>query len=652
MTVIMKNIFLTIALLLINISFLNSQPVFMWTEPGGGVNGNVNVITVFNDKIVVAGGFTIAGTDSVKNIAMWNGSTWEILGEGLNDSVYALTVFNGELVAGGSFTASGSTSLNHIARWNGTSWQPFGSGLDGGEVKALIVHNDTLYAGGSFDSPANIAQWNGSAWQPVGGGVDNQVHAFTIYNGNLVAGGRFEIAGGNPAMRVASWNGSSWSGFNSDFNERVFALAVYNNELIVGGRFENSSYPYIARLSGGMWTSVGGGLEDRVFALTVYNNELVAAGQFKFAGSSNLMVNRIASWDGNTWKSLSTGMNNKVKALAVNESDLIAGGEFTTAGGLISKYVSIWRDVTSYSASGTVLYNISQNPVTNGKVYALRIDYYTREVIVIDSADINTNGAYTINNIPANTEALIITRANDDLDYVPTYFPSTLFWENAQTINLSGNIENVNIEAIKIENDNNPGSIGGKTILNYLPAGYLTGAGLPFKSDAIIYFKIGNEFKGFGISNNFENYIATSLPQGSYDIIVNRIGYETVNGNAVLNYGSGFHLDSVNFILDTAKLVNIVKIENVIPENFTLYQNFPNPFNPSTVIRYSLRVNGIVTLKVFDLLGREVTTLVNEKQNPGTYSVEFNASSLSSGVYFYQLNAAGFTDAKRMLLIK
>jgi hypothetical protein len=649
----MRNIFLIIIVFFLKISILHSQPVYMWTEPGGGVNDSVNAITIFENNIVVAGGFTEAGTTSANNIAMWNESTWESLDEGLNGSVYALTIFEGDLVAGGSFTASGSTPLNHIARWDGNTWQPFGAGFDD-EVKALIAHNGILYAGGSFDMSGsaeveNIAQWNGSAWLPVGSGLDDQVYAFTVYNGDLVAGGRFENSGLNG---IASWNGASWSGFGSGFNERVFALAVYNGELIAGGDLENSGYPYIAKWNGISWNNVGGGLEDRVFALTVYKDELVAAGQFKFAGTDSLMVNRIASWDGNNWKNFSTGMNSKVSALAVIDSTLIAGGEFTTAGGLTSRHISFWEDVTSYSAAGIVRYSSTLDPVDNGMVYALRVDHYTREVMLIDSAVINTNGTYTLTRVPANIEALIITRANDELDYVPTYYPSSILWENAVPVTLSGNIDSINVNVMQIENDNNPGSIGGKTILNYLPAGYLTGSGLPFKSDAIIYFRIGDQFKGFGISNNFENYIATSMPEGNYDITVNRIGYETVTGNAVLNYSGGFHLDSVNFVLDTVKIVNIVNIENRIPDYFRLHQNYPNPFNPSTLIKLEVNKASLIKLTVFDILGREVNTLFNEKLNPGVYTFEFNASGLSSGVYFYNAKSESGSQTKRMLLLK
>jgi len=88
------------------------------------------------------------------------------------------------------------------------------------------------------------------------------------------------------------------------------------------------------------------------------------------------------------------------------------------------------------------------------------------------------------------------------------------------------------------------------------------------------------------------------------------------------------------------------------PEGITLYQNYPNPFNPSTIISYQLPVGGIVLVKVYDILGNEIATLVDEYKPAGKYDVKFNASSLSSGVYFYQLKAGEFIGSKKMLLLK
>ena len=89
-----------------------------------------------------------------------------------------------------------------------------------------------------------------------------------------------------------------------------------------------------------------------------------------------------------------------------------------------------------------------------------------------------------------------------------------------------------------------------------------------------------------------------------------------------------------------------------IPAKYELFQNYPNPFNPSTTIRYQIPRSTLVTIKVYDVLGKEVKTLVNQFQNMGIHEVNFNSGNLSSGVYFYQLRAGNFISIKKMILLK
>lgn len=91
---------------------------------------------------------------------------------------------------------------------------------------------------------------------------------------------------------------------------------------------------------------------------------------------------------------------------------------------------------------------------------------------------------------------------------------------------------------------------------------------------------------------------------------------------------------------------------NIKLNNYTLYQNYPNPFNPTTTIKYEVPKSSFVTIKVFNILGKEVATLVNENESTGIYSVQFNASVLSSGVYFYIMRVGDFVSTKKLVLLK
>lgn len=108
----------------------------------------------------------------------------------------------------------------------------------------------------------------------------------------------------------------------------------------------------------------------------------------------------------------------------------------------------------------------------------------------------------------------------------------------------------------------------------------------------------------------------------------------------------------INFGVDITLTGIDPNINLQTPKEYKLEQNFPNPFNPTTSINYSIPKSGLVTLKVYNVYGQEVATLVNENKNNGTYSVDFNASNLSSGVYYYELTSGNFVQTKRMMLIK
>lgn len=98
--------------------------------------------------------------------------------------------------------------------------------------------------------------------------------------------------------------------------------------------------------------------------------------------------------------------------------------------------------------------------------------------------------------------------------------------------------------------------------------------------------------------------------------------------------------------------VPVVTISTEVPEKYELGQNYPNPFNPSTTIKYSVPTTGAVTLRVYNALGKLVATLIDAVQTPGTYAVNWDASTLNSGVYYYELKSENFKQTKRMLLIK
>ena len=106
------------------------------------------------------------------------------------------------------------------------------------------------------------------------------------------------------------------------------------------------------------------------------------------------------------------------------------------------------------------------------------------------------------------------------------------------------------------------------------------------------------------------------------------------------------------YTIESSSATAVDKTKNELPEKYILEQNYPNPFNPSTTIKYSIPVGGLVTLKVYSIIGKEVRTLVSSEQSAGTHTVNFDASDLASGIYLYTLTANSFIQTKKLVLIK
>ena len=119
----------------------------------------------------------------------------------------------------------------------------------------------------------------------------------------------------------------------------------------------------------------------------------------------------------------------------------------------------------------------------------------------------------------------------------------------------------------------------------------------------------------------------------------------------IFSFGVNIYAGTKNHLNSESKGFGSGKI-SVNSDDYKLYQNFPNPFNPATIISFKLNQSGFVSLKVYNLVGQVVAVLVNENKEAGTYSTQFDASELSAGIYLYKLQVNGFTSVKRMTLIK
>ncbi len=179
--------------------------------------------------------------------------------------------------------------------------------------------------------------------------------------------------------------------------------------------------------------------------------------------------------------------------------------------------------------------------------------------------------------------------------------------------------------------------------------------------DSNLGWAIGSDSSGIG------GILKTTNGGETWEI---EVGNLTSGLNALCiknNYGWAVGGNGLILRTTNAGLTWVENDDQKLPSEYILEQNYPNPFNPSTTIKYQIPAQdrndklfvtrsgveeSFVTLKVYNILGREVATLVNKKQNPGNYQVEWNASNLPSGIYFYQLKAGDFTETKKMVLLR
>ena len=130
--------------------------------------------------------------------------------------------------------------------------------------------------------------------------------------------------------------------------------------------------------------------------------------------------------------------------------------------------------------------------------------------------------------------------------------------------------------------------------------------------------------------------------------------YSSIFNNKFVGWAYAYANSGIHTTIggDTNFITSVNSNENLIPDKYYLYQNYPNPFNPNTKINFSIPKSGIVTIKIYDILGKEVITLVNEMKQAGNYDTEFFATNLASGIYFCRMESGEFIDIKRMVMIK
>ncbi len=266
--------------------------------------------------------------------------------------------------------------------------------------------------------------------------------------------------------------------------------------------------------------------------------------------------------------------------------------------------------------------------------------------------DTDSLGSYSFTDLLPGTYVVMAVPLGN---YVPSFYANdtvNVRWKHATKIVVNGNsVDNINIY-VKPFGLSPSGYTGISGTVNLNGSnGNQNNSG---RAGAVVYASRNGEIVGYTLTGPDGNFALTGLAPGQYSVFVDKAGYnESVAAtvNAAYNINGSPMPGTVNFTIDGTLGVIETKTD-IQPVTYVLEQNYPNPFNPSTTISFSLPNSGNISLKVYNVVGQEVATLLNGYKTVGQYNVTFNASNLSSGVYFYRLDAGSYTVAKKMLLVK
>ncbi|MBK8550399.1 MAG: T9SS type A sorting domain-containing protein [Ignavibacteria bacterium] len=487
---------------------------------------------------------------------------------------------------------------------NGSSWEPLNNGITDFSISKVYRDGQNNYYAGTNDGKVFKSVNAGASWTLIySSEAGNAITSISTDAGIIYLSTR------NYGVLKSTDNGIVWNEKNINLHIPILnTLAFSNTGEIYSGSYQGFNYsPDL----GASWQTRNSGLPSRI----IYSVYKTSGGKL-LAGVYNLGL----------YSSSDNGMN--------------------------------WVPVSNGISSGAQIKSIKSSP--NGFLFAANIP-------------------------PVFSDTMELYRSSDNgLNWIKVFQPQTTGMDQF-TIDADGNIfiagtNSMFESSILVSTDN--GTTWNETVLeeffmfqNFTSSGknlYLTFSNNIFYSSdfGLNWNQIPNgswTTSGFSeISINTAGHIFASIGNEIY--VTTDMGSTWTLRNsglassAVLNK---FFFNDAGYLFGTtyyngvfrstnSTLTSLSSQVNSSPEGFRLEQNYPNPFNPGTVIRYSIPENSFVTLKIYDVLGHEVATLVNENQNRGTYNYQLSIVNyqLSSGIYFYKLETDNFTETRRMILVK
>ncbi len=436
-----------------------------------------------------------------------------------------------------------------------------------------------------------------------------------------------------------------WYEFHANtryFDEATPVTVSTDDSLTVDAGLETWAPPANYILSGNVTDEEGNGLNAGVYIYKMRYNSYHY--HHRYARTDNLGNYSVNVMEGDSLIVFAKPFNHHYLPEFYDNQATFADANRIYVEGNVTDINFVLDTVASYQNSVAGMVKDSTDTGIEAYIKAINLEYaagYPKHYRTIT----DSLGAYAFENLyPGN----YIFFAKPFGEYLPTFFRydgvQAMHWNEADTVTVAETSTLTEMDFyVNGREFNGEAKITGTANDN---------SGSPLKGVYVYVFNEELNSGTFAITDDEGNYSVEGLVPGNYTVFGDMIDYETeVYTSVGIDYSS-----NVNHEVDitlTPNSITATESENdFVADAYELAQNYPNPFNPSTVISYSIPEATVVKLSVYNTLGEEISTLVNTLQDAGTYSVQFDASKLATGIYLYTLETGKFTVTKKMLLLK
>jgi autotransporter-associated beta strand protein len=579
---------------------------------GGNIQSTTSSLAFAPTNIVIGGDFTLSGTKTVT----FSGA----VDLGASSRTITNSTTSGSRVFSGIISGSAGVGLTFAGSGGGTIDITGTSNTFSGNI-TVTGAEATFASDGSLGAVPGTVTANSIVVD--GGRLTLIPPASTSYTLNANKGIQVG-ATANTSISVKTGLSVTYNGVIADKPSTIGVLAKQGAAIFILGGV--STYSGATSINNGTIQLSGG--NDRLPTGTTLNIGQAAStnlGTFDLNGNNQEIAGLVSTAGTNVSVGKNTVTSSFPATLTINGSGTYSYGAGTTLNsGIISGHISLVKTGSGKQMLGDSNTYTGLTTVSGGTLQLIRSGGNTipatNDILINSGGTLQVSSNQTLHNLTLNSGGTLIIDAGDTLN-VGTFI------NNGGTINNNGTLLPVEMTSFTAAVQKT------SALLAWSTATEVNNYGFEIERRAIANYtwtKVGF-VAGSGTSNAPHHYSFTdaALVSGSYAYRLKQM-----DNNGAFKYSQE------------------VQVAIATPEVFALNQNYPNPFNPTTVIRYQLPVTGYVSLKVYDILGREVATLVNEQKPAGSYHVAFDAHLLTSGVYFYSLQSGNFKEIKEMLLLK